>query len=79
MLDTNQNRLPGYAFLIDFVRLAVEHELVEELDFLVQYDKTKQAIQDIVEMPDRLDLFIQRCLQNHGCLSAKKGKRISDF
>ncbi len=59
--------------LYDFVRLTIEHELVEELDFLANYDKTKQAISEIVDMPDRLiDLFIQLCLQNNGCLSARK-------
>jgi hypothetical protein len=59
--------------LYDFVRLTIEHELVEELDFLANYDKTKQAIQEIVDMPDRLiDLFIQLCQQNDGRLSAKK-------
>jgi hypothetical protein len=46
---------------------------VEELDFLANYDKTKQAIQEVVDMPDRLiDLFIQLCLQNNGRLSARK-------
>ena len=56
-----------------FVRLTIEHELVEELDFLVSYDKTKQAIREIVDMPDRLiDLYIQLCLQNNGRLSSKK-------
>jgi hypothetical protein len=64
--------------LYDFVKLTIEHELVEELDFLVNYDKTKQAIQEIVDMPDRLiDLFIQLCMQNNGRLSA--GKRESHF
>jgi hypothetical protein len=59
--------------LYDFVKLTIEHELVEELDFLVNYDKAKQAIQEIVDMPDRLiDLFIKLCLQNNGRLSASK-------
>jgi hypothetical protein len=59
--------------LCDFVRLTIEKELVEELDFLVSYDRTKQEIQSIVDMPDRLiDLFIQLCLQNKGQLSARK-------
>lgn len=64
--------------LCDFVKLTVERELVEELDFLANYDKTKRAIQEIVDMPDRLiDLFIQLCLQNNGRLAA--GKRRSHF
>lgn len=59
--------------LYDFVKLTIENELEEELDFLVNYDRTKQAIQEIVDMPDRLiDLFIQLCLQNNGRLSARK-------
>jgi hypothetical protein len=40
---------------------------------LASYDKTKRAIQEIVDLPDRLiDLFIQLVLQNLGCLSARK-------
>lgn len=59
--------------LCDFVKLTIERELVEELDFLANYDKTKQAIQKIVDMPDRLiDLFVQFCLQNNGRLSSRK-------
>jgi hypothetical protein len=59
--------------LYDFVKLTIEHELVEEIDFLASYDKTKQAIQKVVDMPDRLiDLFVQLCLQNNGRLSARK-------
>lgn len=61
--------------LNDFVELTIEHELLEELDFLANYDKTKQAIQGIVDMPDRLvDLFIRFCLQYNGRLSATKRK-----
>lgn len=59
--------------LYDFVGLTIEHELVEELDFLANYDRTKQAIQEIVDMPDRLiDLFIQLSLQNNGRLLMRK-------
>lgn len=37
------------------------------------YDKTKKAIQEIVDMPDRqIDLFIRFCLQNNGRLSERK-------
>ena len=53
--------------LYDFVKLTIEQELVEELDFLASYDYTKQAIHEIVDMPDHLiDFFIQLCLQNNG-------------
>jgi hypothetical protein len=59
--------------LYDFVELTIEHELVEELDFLVNYERTRQAIQEVVDMPDRLiDLFIRLSLQNNGRLSERK-------
>ncbi|MCB2186839.1 MAG: Fic family protein [Deltaproteobacteria bacterium] len=66
--------------LYEFVRLTIEQELVEELDFLAGYDRTKQAMQEIVDMPDRLnDLFLNLCLQNHGRLSASKRKAHFGF
>ena len=66
--------------LYSFVTKTIEEELVEELSFLANYDKTKKAIQDIIDMPDRLiDLFIQLCLQNNGSLSARKRTSHFDF
>jgi hypothetical protein len=64
--------------LFRFIEQTIDTELVEELAFLANYDQTKKAIQEIVDMPDRkIDLFIQSCLQNNGRLSA--GKRASHF
>ncbi|MCK4886300.1 MAG: Fic family protein [Planctomycetes bacterium] len=61
--------------LFVFIRTTIEKELVEELNFLKNYDVTKKAIRDIVDMPDRqIDLFIRFCLQNHGVISSKKRK-----
>ena len=66
--------------LYEFVNKTIEDELVEELSFLINYDNTKKAIQDIIDMPDRLiDLFIQLCLQNNGSLSARKRSAHFDF
>ncbi len=66
--------------LYDFVVQTVESELVEELSFLANYDSTKKAIQNVIDMPDRLiDLFIRICLENNGRLSAKKRKSHFDF
>jgi len=66
--------------LSGFVSKTIEEELVEELSFLANYDNTKQAIQNIIDMPDRLiDLFIQLCLQNNGTLSARKKETHFDF
>ena len=64
--------------LFGFIQTTIEKELVEELNFLKNYDVTKRAIQEIVDMPDnRIDLFIRFCLQNNGVISPKKCK--SDF
>ncbi len=61
--------------LYDFIWKTVDHELLEELDFLASYDETRQAIQQIADIPDRLiDLFIRLCLQNNGKLSSAKRK-----
>ena len=66
--------------LYDFVIQTIKRELVEELRFLVDYDSTKKAIQDVIDMPDRLiDLFIRICLENNGRLSANKRKSHFGF
>ena len=66
--------------LYEFISQTVENELLEELNFLVNYGNTKKAIQEIIDMPDRLiDLFIQLCLQNNGTLSARKRSAHFDF
>ena len=69
---------PQAEALFRFIERTINTELVEELAFLANYDRTKKAIQDIVDMPDRkIDLFIRACLQTGGRLSARK--RASHF
>ncbi len=59
--------------LSSFVEMTIEEELVQELTFLSNYDAARKALQEIIDMPDRLmDLFINLCLQNNGRLSASK-------
>lgn len=59
--------------LFAFVEQTIETELVEELAFLANYDRTKSAMQEIIDMPDReIDLFIRLCLQNNGKLSQRR-------
>ncbi len=61
-----------------FIERVIETDLVQELDFLRNYDTAKSAVQTIVDMPDRLiDLFIRLCVQNKGVLST--AKRNSHF
>jgi hypothetical protein len=64
--------------LFQFIQETIERDLVEELDFLRNYDEARSAIQQVVDMPDRMiDLFIRCCLQNNGRLSSRK--RAGDF
>ncbi len=64
--------------LFAFIEKTIETELVEELSFLASYDRTKGAMQQVVDLPDRdLDRFMRLCLQTHGRLS--KAKRESAF
>jgi hypothetical protein len=68
---------PQTEALYGFIQRVIEVDLVEELKFLWNYDETKQAIQAIVDMPDRLiDLFIRLCLQNGNVLSATKRRSL---
>ena len=61
--------------LFGFIQDTIENELVTELDFILDYDKAKNAIRDIADMPDRLiDLFIRLCIENSGRLSKRKRK-----
>jgi len=66
--------------LFGFIQSTIENEFVSELDFIINYDKAKNAISGVVDMPDRrLDLFIRFCLQNNGRLSARKRASHFDF
>lgn len=86
-INASNNPFRLYAFmdmtaqaeaLFQFLEKTVGTELVEELNFLESYDRTKSAIQRIVDLPDqKIDLFIRFCLQNKGRLSTRK--RASHF
>jgi len=71
---------PQAEALFTFIEKTIHTELVEELTFLANYDRTKAAIQAIVDMPDRqIDLLIRFCLQNNGRLSGRKRASHFDF
>jgi hypothetical protein len=70
---------PQAEALFRFIDQTIDTELADELAFLARYDESKQAIQEIVDMPDRqIDLFIRFCLQDNGRLSARKRARHFD-
>jgi len=66
--------------LFEFVKMTVDQELALELDFLMDYDRARKAIQEVIDMPDqKLDLLIKLCLQNNCRLSAGKRKTYFAF
>jgi hypothetical protein len=67
-------------WLFHLIEQTIETELIDELTYLTHYDQAKKSIQNIVDMPDRkIDLFIQSCILNDGCLATKKRKRHFEF
>jgi hypothetical protein len=71
---------PQAEALFRFIDQTIDTELADELAFISNYDKTKKANQEAVDMPDRqVDLFIRFCLQNNGRLSARKRTSHFDF
>jgi Fic family protein len=66
--------------LYDLVQRTIETELADELQFIVNYDRAKKAIQNVIDMPDRrIDLLIRFILQNRGKLSKTKREKYFDF
>ncbi len=60
-------------FVFDCVAKTIDHDLQQELQFLVSYDQAKQKLKEIVDIPDQsLDLFLRCVRQNGGSLSSRK-------
>ncbi len=58
--------------MFDFVRTTIDHELVDEIRFIRQYDRAKRSIQGIVDAPDKLiNLFIRCCIDQHNRVSKR--------
>lgn len=63
-------------YLFDCIEQTIAVDFKQELDFIVAFRTTKNAVRDIVDMPDRkIDLFIRFCLQNRGRLSKNKAEK----
>ncbi|HEY1495184.1 MAG TPA: Fic family protein, partial [Candidatus Solibacter sp.] len=61
-------------FLYSCVRRTIEQDLPRETDYLARYDRFRNAIESIVEMPDQtIDLLFRFLRQNSGKLS-KRGR-----
>lgn len=61
-------------YLIQTVTSSIREDFAGELRFLRRYDTARNAVKDVVDMPDRrLDLLLRLLHQNGGCLA--RGKR----
>ena len=64
-------------YLFSCIKEAIHNYIEREIKFLLNYDETKKAMQDVVDMPDKqIDLFIKFVVQNNGNLSAQKKNRF---
>ncbi|MBB71870.1 MAG: cell filamentation protein Fic [Legionellales bacterium] len=67
-------------YLFQCIEETIDSHLKGELDFIVKYDRTKLAIQSVIDMPDKIiDLYIRCILQNNGKLGDKKRKKHFEF
>ena len=73
-LDATRMAEDLYRWVIE----TVETELPQELEFIAHYRQAREAMSEVVDLPDReLNLFIRLCRQNGGRLS--QTKRASQF
>ena len=63
-------------YLFDCIQTTINTEFKNELSYIANYDKTKKAIQNIIDMPDKeIDRIIKFITQNNGKLSSTKRQR----
>jgi hypothetical protein len=59
--------------MFGFIEKTIDKELVAELDLLVNYDRARAAMREVVDMPDRMvDLFMWICRESGGRISRNK-------
>lgn len=59
-------------YLFSCIQTTINDDFKDELDFIVNYDQTKSAIQNIIDMPDlKIDRIIKWFSENQGKLGKK--------
>jgi hypothetical protein len=67
---------PHAEFLFECVRQTVEQDLPDETDFLRRYDRFRQSVEAMIDMPDNtIDLLFRFLHQNEGRLSTRARER----
>lgn len=77
-------RFPDCTFLASsfasVVRETIETEWKAELDFLVDYDRIRERMREVVDMPElKANLFLRLVMQNGGRLAARKRALFSEL
>jgi Fic family protein len=71
---------PLAEFLYDRVSDTVLNDLRQELEYLTRYDRMLEAIESVVDLPNkRRSLFVRLCAQNGGRLSKAKRAEFSEL
>jgi Fic family protein len=71
---------PHVEFLYAMMETSISKDLMQEVVYLVKYDKVKKVIEDLYDIPNKeLNLFIQLAIQNNGTINKKKRKRFKDW
>jgi len=67
---------PFAEYLFECIEKTINEDFKAELDFIQRYDKTKEAIQNIIDMPDiKIDRIIRCVTQNKGVLGKQMRKK----
>ena len=67
-------------FLYRALERTVEHDLQEEIDFLLGFDRACRSLDELLDWPGHsLELFVRVVRQNNGALSASKRKSHFDW
>ncbi len=63
-------------YLFECIEETLQNHFAKEIEYLINYDKSKKQIQNIVDLPDKLiDLLVAFVIQNNGTLSPTKQKK----
>jgi len=63
-------------YLFECIEQTITEDFKTELDFIQRYDKTKEAIRNIIDMPDiKIDRIIRCVTQNNGVLGKQMRKK----
>ncbi len=66
--------------LFGFIEETIRTEMTTELEYLAVFDNARDAVRDIIDMPDRrLDLLLRYCLPGKGSLSRTKRSQFPEL